>query len=67
MICYIKNGDNMKVKLFDFEHEKDLEEELNNFFSENPKLEIKFLQYQTSHFCINGEQIYSFSCLVVYK
>ncbi|MCM1130638.1 MAG: sporulation protein Cse60 [Roseburia sp.] len=57
----------MKVKLFDFEHEQDLEDALNNFFSEHPKIEIKNLCYQTSHFAINGEQIYSFSCLLLYK
>ena len=57
----------MKEKLFDFEHEADLEEALNKFFSEHPKMEIKNISYQTSHFAINGEQIYSFSCLLVYK
>ncbi|MDE6947854.1 MAG: sporulation protein Cse60 [Anaeroplasmataceae bacterium] len=57
----------MKVKIFDFEHEQDLEEALNKFFLEHPKMEIKNLNYQTSHFAINGEQIYSFSCLVLYK
>lgn len=57
----------MKVKIFDFEHEKDLEDALNKFFLEHSKTEIKEIQYQTSHFGINGEQIYSFSCLVLYK
>ncbi|MBD5390592.1 sporulation protein Cse60 [bacterium] len=57
----------MKAKIFDFEHEKDLEDALNNFFSEHPKIEIKEIQYNTSHFGINGEQIYSFSCMVLYK
>ncbi len=57
----------MKAKLFDFEHEKDLEEALNKFLTEHPKLELKSIQYQTSHFGINGEQIYSFSCLILYK
>ncbi len=57
----------MKAKLFDFEHEQDLEEALNKFFTEHPKLELKSLHYQTSHFAFNGEQIYSFSCLILYK
>lgn len=56
----------MKVKLFDFEHEKDLENEVNKFLSEN-KIEVKELLYQTSHFSHCGEQIYSFSCLIFYK
>lgn len=57
----------MKVKIFDFEHEQDLEEAINKFFLEHPKIEIKNILYNTSHFGINGEQIYSFSCLVLYK
>lgn len=56
----------MKVKLFDFEHENDLEEAVNNFLKDN-KIEVKNICYQTSHFAINGEQIYSFSCLILYK
>ena len=57
----------MKVKIFDFEHEQDLEDALNKFFLEHPKIEIKNVLYNTSHFGINGEQIYSFSCMVLYK
>lgn len=56
----------MKVKIFDFEHEADLEDAVNNFFKEH-KIELKQICYQTSHFAINGEQIYSFSCLILYK
>ena len=56
----------MRVKIFDFEHEKDLEDAINNFFKDN-KIELKNIIYQTSHFAINGEQIYSFSCMIVYK
>lgn len=64
---YNDSGDrNMKVKLFDFEHEKDLEDAVNDFFSKE-KIELKDLIYQTSHFACNGEQIYSFSCLILYK
>lgn len=56
----------MKVKLFDYEHEKDLEDAINKFLQEN-KVEIKNICYQTSHFAFNSEQIYSFSCLILYK
>ncbi len=56
----------MKVKLFDFEHEKDLEDAINQFLSKD-KPEIKSIQYQTSHFENKGEQIYSFSCLILYR
>ena len=54
----------MKVKLFDFEHEEDLEEEVNKFIAD---IEVVDIKYQASHFECNGEQIYSFSCMIVYK
>lgn len=54
----------MKVKLFDFEHEEDLEEAINKFICDIEVIDIK---YQVSHFDYNGEQIYSFSCMIVYK
>ena len=55
----------MKVKIFDFEHEKDLEKAVNSFLKETK--EVIDIKYQVSHFSCNGEQIYSFSCMVVYK
>ena len=55
----------MKVKLFDFEHEVDLEKAINEFVKD--KKDIVSIQYQTCHFAFNGEQIYSFSCLILYK
>ena len=55
----------MKVKLFDFEHEVDLEKAVNDFIKD--KKEVISIQYQTSHFSFNSEQIYSFSCLICYK
>lgn len=57
-------GDIMKVKLFDFEHEEDLEAAINKFIV---KVEVIDIKYQASHFEFNGEQIYSFSCMIVYK
>lgn len=54
----------MKVKIFDFEHEEDLEKAVNEFIAGKPK--IIDIQYQTSHFDCNGEQIFSFSCLIMY-
>lgn len=55
----------MKVKIFDFEHELDLEEAINSFLEEG--IEVKEIHYQTSHFTNNGEQLYSFSALILYK
>lgn len=54
----------MKVKILDFEHEEDLEKAVNDFILGKNK--IISIQYQTSHFECNGEQIYSFSCLIMY-
>lgn len=56
----------MKVKLFDLEHEQDLEKAVNKFLTDG-KIKVKDIQYQTSHFSLNGEQIYSFSCLICYE
>lgn len=55
----------MKVKVFDCEHEKDLEEEINKFLSDG-NIKVERVCFSTSHFIDNGEQIYSFSCLLLY-
>lgn len=61
MYCYY--GDNMKVRIFDCEHEKDLEENINAFIVGKEVMDIK---YQVS-IAINGEdQIYCFSAMIVY-
>lgn len=53
----------MKVKVFDFEHEKDLEEYINEFIVGKEIIDIK---YQVS-IAINGEdQIYCFSAMIIY-
>lgn len=53
----------MKVKVFDCNHEKDLEESINEFIVNKEVVDIK---YQVS-IAINGEeQIYCFSAMVVY-
>ena len=53
----------MRVKLFDCEHEKDLEECVNEFIEEKEVIDIK---YQVS-VAINGEeQIYCFSAMIIY-
>ena len=55
----------MKVKIFDFEDEGDLEEAINNFLKEleGDVVEIK---YQVSSFPSGEEQIYSFSAMIIY-
>lgn len=53
----------MKVKVFDFEHERDLEENINEFIANKEIIDIK---YQVS-IAINGEeQIYCFSAMIIY-
>ena len=57
----------MRVKLFDYEHEEDLEDAINSFLEEEKDIIIDKISYQVSNFGINGEQIYSFSCLILYR
>lgn len=54
-----------KVKIFDFEHEKDLEFSINNFIKGN-NINVLDIKYQVSHFSHDGKQIYSFSALIIY-
>ncbi len=53
----------MLVKVFDCDTEKELEECVNNFIYDKEVIDIK---YQL-HFLVNGEeQIYCFSCMIIY-
>lgn len=54
----------MQVKIFDYEHEADLEKAVNNFLKE--KVKVHEIKYATSHFACNGEQIFSFSCMILF-
>lgn len=54
----------MKVKLFDFDHELDLEDAVNNFIINKDIFDIK---YQVSTAIFGEEQIYCFSAMVVYR
>lgn len=56
----------MNVKIFDFEHELDLENAINDFLEEND-IELININYQTSHFYAGNEQLFSFSALILYK
>ena len=55
----------MKVKIFDFEHEKDLEESINEFLQDNR--EIFDIKYSTSCSMYKDEQIYCYSACIIYK
>lgn len=54
----------MKVKLFDFEDEKDLEKAINDFL--NDDMDVIDIKYQVSAGIFSDEQIYCFSAMVVY-
>lgn len=55
----------MKVKIFDFEDEKDLEEEVNSFLSEND-INVIDIKYQVSVGVFSEEQVFCFSAMIIY-
>ena len=57
----------LKVKIFDEEHDKDLEESVNKFLADITADELIDIKYQLSHFSDGPAQIYSFSAMIVYK
>lgn len=63
-ILYNRNGDNMKVKIFDMEDEKDLESAINDFLEDD--MEVIDIKYQVSSSVYSEEQIYCFSAMIVY-
>ena len=64
-IFYNRNGDKMKIKMFDEEDEKDLEKAVNDFLEETDK-EIMDIKYQVSCSIFGEEQIFCFSAMVIY-
>jgi len=57
---------NMKVKIIDEAHEKDLESSINNFLEETEK-EIVDIKFQVAISIEHDEQIYCFSAMILYK
>lgn len=55
----------MKVKIFDESHEKDLEEQVNNFLDslDSELIDIKF---QTAVAMFGEEQVYCFTAMIIY-
>ena len=58
-------GDDMKVKIFDEAHEKDLEKSVNDFL-EDFSGEVIDIKYQVAISIFSEEQIYCFSAMIVY-
>ena len=64
-IFYYYIGDKMKVKIFDLEDEKDLENDINNFLNDLEG-EVIDIKYQVSIGVFSEEQIFFFSAMIVY-
>ena len=56
----------MKVKVFDESHEKDLEEDINDFLKEED-VEVIDIKFSVGVSLFSEEQIYCFSALVMYS
>ena len=65
-IFYTFIGDKMKVKIFDLEDEKDLEEEINDFLSNND-INVIDIKYQVSVGVFSDEQVFCFSAMIIYS
>ena len=65
-IRYIKLGDNMKVKVFDENHEKDLEASVNNFLN-TLNSDIIDIKYSVAVSVFGEEQIYCFTAMIIYN
>lgn len=60
----------IQVKVFDHEHEKDLESDMNRFLrqiDENQLVDIKYNVAAMAEEEESEEQIYCFSAMVIYK
>ena len=55
----------MKVKIFDYEDECDLEDDINDFI-ENNKIEVIDIKYQVGVGVFSEEQIFCFSAMIIY-
>lgn len=55
----------MKVKIFDYEDELDLEEDINLFIEDND-IEVIDIKYQVSVGVFSEEQIFCFSAMIIY-
>ena len=54
----------MKVKVFDENHEKDLEDDINEFIIDKKVIDIK---YNVAISIAGEDQIYCFSALIMYN
>lgn len=64
-IIYNLLGDYMKVKIFDYEDEIDLEDDINSFINDND-IEVIDIKYQVSSSIFGEEQLFCFSGMIIY-
>ncbi|KAA6446802.1 sporulation protein Cse60 [Bacillus atrophaeus] len=58
----------LKVAVFDEEHEKDLQTEINSFLRGISEEQLVDIKYTVSAACDpEGEQLYCFSALILYR
>jgi hypothetical protein len=58
----------LKVAVFDEEHEKDLEDEINHFLADLKENQVKNIKYSVSVTTDrDGDQLYCFSALIMYR
>ena len=56
----------MKVKLFDENHELDLEKSINKFLNEK-EIELIDIKYQVALSIVGEEQFFCFSAMIIYE
>ena len=54
----------MKVKIFDFEDEEDLENAINSFLDDD--IDVVDIKYSVSSSIFSEEQIFCFSAMIIY-
>ena len=64
-VIYNSIGEIMKVKIFDYEDEIDLEEDINDFINSN-NIEVIDIKYQVSSSIFGEEQVFCFSGMIIY-
>lgn len=66
MFYFFSRGERMKVKVFDENHEKDLENSINEFLK-GRNCDIIDIKYQVAITMFGEDQIYCFSAMVIYN
>ncbi len=64
-IIWINRGIFMYVKLFDENHELDLEKKVNDFLQNYSREEIVDIRYQVATLYDGRSQIYCYSCMII--